>query len=71
MPIIIIKVAKGRTIEQKRELVRSITEQTARILRVKPEWVSVIIDEYDRENWATGGELQIDKFGEGHGQQGT
>lgn len=30
--------------------------------------VTVLFDEYDRENWATGGELHIDKFGPGPGR---
>lgn len=40
-------------------------------LGVKAEWVTVLIDEYDRENWATGGELHIDKFGPGFGKSGS
>jgi 4-oxalocrotonate tautomerase len=31
----------------------------------------VLIEEFDRENWATGGELHADKFGEGFGGKGT
>lgn len=63
MPIITVKLAKGRSIEQKRELVKAITAAAVRVLEVKPEWVSIVIDEYDRENWASGGELHADKFG--------
>jgi len=29
------------------------------------------IDEVDRENWSTGGELHIDKFGKGYGKIGA
>ena len=66
MPIASIKLAKGRTIQQKRELTKAITDSLVSILDVKPEWVSVLFDEYERENLATGGDLHIDKFGEGH-----
>jgi len=33
--------------------------------------VTVLIEEYERENWATGGELHADKFGPGFGKTGT
>ncbi len=69
MPIINIEMAKERSVEQKRELVRVFTEKAVRILNVKPEWVTVIIDEYDRENWASEGNLHIDKYGTGFGKQ--
>ncbi len=68
MPIVTIKIAKGRTIDQKRNLARAITDSVVSILDVKPEWVSVLIEEFDRENWSTGGELHIDKFGVGYGR---
>ncbi|MBI5587774.1 MAG: 4-oxalocrotonate tautomerase family protein [Deltaproteobacteria bacterium] len=71
MPIVTIKLAKGRTVEEKRRLVKSVTEAVTSTTGVKPEWVTVLIDELDRENWATGGELHSDKFGEGHGRIGT
>ncbi len=71
MPIITIKIAQGRSLDQKRELVKSVTAAVVKVLAVEPEWVSIIIDEYDRENWATGGELHADKFGKGSGKTGT
>ncbi|GAB6904946.1 tautomerase family protein [Desulfosarcina cetonica] len=69
MPIVSIKMAKGRTIEQKRILVRAITDSVVSTLDVEPEWVTVLIEELDRENWATGGELHIHKFGAGCGKE--
>lgn len=71
MPVLTIKMAKGRNIEQKRELAQSLTDAVVRILEVRPEWVSFIIEEYERENWATGGRLHSDRFGTGCGTQGT
>lgn len=71
MPIINIKMAKGRNEVQKQELVSAMTAEAVRILEVKPEWVTVIIDEYERENWASGGELHAIKFGSGFDRQGT
>jgi 4-oxalocrotonate tautomerase len=71
MPVVSIKIAKGRSVEQKRSLVKSVTDAVVAAIMVKPEWVTVVIEEYERENWATGGELHIDKYGPGVGKQGT
>jgi 4-oxalocrotonate tautomerase len=64
MPIITVKMAKGRTVEQKRVLVRALTKVAVETLSAQPEWVTVLIEEYesDRGNWAVGGELLSDKF---------
>ena len=71
MPIITIKMAKGRTEAQKQELAACVTAEAVRILEVEPAWVTVLIDEYERENWASGGELHSLKFGSGFGKQGV
>lgn len=68
MPVVTIKVAKGRPVEQKRRLVKALTDSVVSILDVKPEWVTVLIEEFERDNWASGGELHSDKFGEGFGK---
>lgn len=71
MPIISIKMAKGRSKEQKQRLVQEITDAVAKTLDVEREWVSVLIEEFDRENWATAGKLHIDKFGTGFGRKSS
>ncbi|MFB6468732.1 4-oxalocrotonate tautomerase family protein [Cytobacillus sp. Hz8] len=71
MPVITVKLAKGRTVEQKQQFVEAITKEAVKTLNVKKEWVTVIFDEYDRENWASSGELHSIKFGEGFGKKGT
>lgn len=71
MPIITIKMAKGRSIKQKQQFVESVTKEASKTLNVNEEWVTVIFDEYDRENWATNGQLHSIKLGEGFGKQGT
>jgi 4-oxalocrotonate tautomerase len=71
MPIITARFAKGRSIEAKRAFVQEVTEAAVRTLGVKPEWVSVLIEEFEREDWASGGELHSDKFGPGFGKAGT
>jgi 4-oxalocrotonate tautomerase len=71
MPVVSIKIVKGRTVGQKRALAKAMTDAVVTTLDLKPEWVTVIIEENERENWATGGELHIDKYGPGCGKQGT
>ncbi|NLU47153.1 MAG: hypothetical protein GXX02_04140 [Syntrophomonadaceae bacterium] len=43
-------MAGGRTVEQKQELAADLTREVVRILDVKPEWITVIIDEHPRNN---------------------
>jgi 4-oxalocrotonate tautomerase len=71
MPVITIRLGKGHAIEKKRALAAAFTKAAAEILDVRPEWVTVLIEEYERENWATGGELHADKLGPGFGKAGT
>ena len=74
MPAINLKMAKGRTEKQKQEFVEKVTSLAAETLDVKPEWITVIVDEYERENWVTNGTLHsikfAIKFGEGFGKAG-
>lgn len=71
MPFITVKMAKGRTIEQKQQFVEAISKEAVKTLNVKKEWITVVFDEYERENWATDGQLHLIKFGDGFGKQGT
>ena len=68
MPIINLKMAKGRSEKQKQDFVEKVTSLTVETLNVEREWVTVIIDEYERENWATDGKLHSYKFGKGFGK---
>lgn len=71
MPIITVKITKGRSIKQKQEFAKSITNEVERIFKVNKDWVTVVIEEHDRENWASGGELHILKYGQGFGETGV
>lgn len=71
MPILNVQMVAGRSQKKKQELVAVLTRETARILEVEPDWVTVVINEYTRDNWASGGELHSIKLGEGFGRQGT
>ena len=54
MPIVSIKLARGRTLEQKRALVRAVTEAVVSTIDVKPEWVTPLVEisTYSRQNSA-------------------
>jgi len=60
MPVIQITMNEGRTIEQKRELVKVLTRETARILHAKEENMRILIYEISKENWGNGGILGSD-----------
>ena len=60
LPIIQITMSKGRTVEQKRELVSVITEESARILKTRNENIRILIYEVEGENWADAGVLGLD-----------
>jgi 4-oxalocrotonate tautomerase len=61
MPIVNIKIAKGRSLEQKRLLVRSVTDAIAAAIDVPPEIIWIQIDEFERENFSVNGRLMADK----------
>jgi 4-oxalocrotonate tautomerase len=61
MPMITIKAFRGRTLDQKRELVRRITSDVVEVFKVTPEVVSIEIVEGEPDNWARGGVLSVDR----------
>lgn len=62
MPVVRIELSKGRTLAQKRELVKSVTDAVAKSTGVNPENIWVILDEFEPDNFASGGHLHIDKY---------
>ena len=60
MPYITVKAIEGRTIEQKRGLVKDVTEAVCKNFNVPPETVSIQIVEGKKENRGKGGKLAID-----------
>jgi 4-oxalocrotonate tautomerase len=71
VPVVTIHMEKGRPIEMKRTLADAVTKAVTVALDVPTDWVTVIIDEVERENWAIGGRLQLDKLGPGYGKDGV
>ncbi|PMR72189.1 tautomerase family protein [Halomonas heilongjiangensis] len=60
MPIVTIQQFP-RSVEQKRELARRITEAFAEAYGAKAESVQVFFSEVDGENWAKGGVMGCDR----------
>jgi 4-oxalocrotonate tautomerase len=60
MPVIQITISQGRSVEQKRELVKVLTRETARIMKTDEEKVRILIYEVSRENWGNAGILGTD-----------
>ncbi|HNR65206.1 MAG TPA: 2-hydroxymuconate tautomerase [Atribacterota bacterium] len=60
MPILQIEILKGRTVEQKREMARRVTEAVSETLNCPKEAVSIIIREMETENFAKAGKLRVD-----------
>lgn len=60
MPIVQVEIIKGRTVEQKRQMVKEVTEAITRTLACQPEAVSIIIREMQKEDYAQAGKLFCD-----------
>ena len=60
MPTINIQLFEGRTVEQKRELAKAITEATCKTLKCDLGAVDIIMHDIKKENWATAGKLWCD-----------
>ena len=60
MPLIIIEADEGRSIDQKRGLVKDITDAVCKNFAVPPQAVSILIHEGKKENRARAGKLAID-----------
>lgn len=56
MPIVRVEIAKGvASAEQKRTVIRRMTDVLAQELGRNPEYIFVIIDEVDTDNWGRKG----------------
>jgi len=60
MPVVIIKMRKGWSVDQKRRIVKEFTDTLVRTLKVGPDLVTVLIDEHEPENIGKGGTLRSD-----------
>ncbi len=61
MPLVIVKMLEGRSVEQKRRLVKELTNVIVKFTGVTEDQVDVILEDHARENWAKAGTLLYDK----------
>jgi 4-oxalocrotonate tautomerase len=61
MPRLIVQMIEGRTLEQKRELARRLSDTVIDLLKVDPQTVTVFIEEVPPENFARAGVLALDR----------
>jgi 4-oxalocrotonate tautomerase len=57
MPVIHIYMYKGRTKEQKTELVKRITKDFEEVVSTRPESLNILFHDIDKENWGIRGGL--------------
>jgi 4-oxalocrotonate tautomerase len=61
MPIIRVEMFKGRSLDQKRAMAKELTETFIRIAGGKPEGITVIFTDIDKQDWAVAGGLVADR----------
>lgn len=61
MPMIHVEMFAGRTAEQKRALVRELTDAFVRAAGGTPESVQIVLSDVEKDNWASAGQLYSDK----------
>lgn len=52
MPYVVVRMMKGATLEQKRLLVKEVTEVVAKNLQISPQSVAMELQEFASENMA-------------------
>jgi len=56
MPYVKVEIARGiATVEQKRAVIKGMTDVLVRELDRNPEYIFVVIDEVDTDNWGRRG----------------
>jgi len=60
MPVITIRFMEGRTLEQKREMAKVVSEAVSRIAKTPLAGVHVIFENVPRTDWSLGGTMFAD-----------
>jgi 4-oxalocrotonate tautomerase len=60
MPIVTIELIEGRSVDQKREMAKKITETIVEITKVPQNAVEIIFHDMKKENYSKAGLLAID-----------
>ena len=61
MPVVVVMMWEGRSVDQKRKLAKAITEAMEEHAGAAIDGLHVVIHEYPRENWARAGVLGVDR----------
>jgi 4-oxalocrotonate tautomerase len=61
MPLVTISIREGKTVEEKRALVKAVTDAIVRAVGVKPESVSIVLYDLPATNFAREGILLSDR----------
>lgn len=61
MPVVTIHMWPGRTVEQKRRLIKAVTAAMVEHANAKPDGLHVIIQEVPPDSWGRAGILAIDR----------
>lgn len=66
MPYVKVEIAKGiASVEQKRAVIKGMTEVLVRELGRNPEYIFVVIDEIDTDNWGRKGQTLTELWQQG------
>ncbi len=60
MPLVTVKIIEGRTLEQKKGMVKDVTKAIAKNIGCPPDAVQIDIVEMKETNFAVGGVMWID-----------
>jgi 4-oxalocrotonate tautomerase len=60
MPVVILKIKKGLSRDQKRKIVEEFTRTLVSTVGVTPDLVTVLIDEHEMEDIGKAGKLRCD-----------
>ena len=60
MPVVTIELIEGRTIDQKREMAKRITDVIKEVAKVKEDAVEIIFHDMKKENYSKAGKLALD-----------
>jgi 4-oxalocrotonate tautomerase family enzyme len=61
VPFVIVEMWEGRTVDQKRKLVRAITDAMVAHAGAKPDHLHVVIHDTPKESWGRAGVLSVDE----------
>ena len=62
MPFVSVKMLEGRTKEQKKKLIESISKSVSESLSIDENNVWVVVEEFPSDEWGLGGKLACNKI---------